>query len=96
MSEYELLKGVYLVLKGHEVRNGLVTNYSVSGRPHIESAEGDLPFVGIVDTFEANILLVFKETCNRNQPMCGDFSLRLSVPLNSGCCLWNASFARRK
>lgn len=72
----EFLEGVDLILKGHEIGDGLIA------------------FVGVVDGFQTDVLLVLKSSCPRSAQPFEYLQLSLA-PLNSGCCLWNASLARR-
>lgn len=65
VSEDEFLKGVNLILQRHQVLDGLVADWATS----ISDADygnndfqGNPPFVRIVDTLQADVLFVLKET----------------------------------
>ena len=96
MSKDELLEGVYLVLEGHEVCNSLISSQNVSSCCSAEPRKDGSPFIGIIYRLQTDILLVFEKTCKNPQLVLHAFLRRRIIPLNSGCCLWKASFAKRK
>jgi hypothetical protein len=91
MGEDKLLERVDSVLEYHKIGDSLIPEMISYNLRYVLNY---LPFIGIVDRLQADVFLVLKETL---------FVVRTwmnrivhYIPLNSGCCLWKASFALRK
>lgn len=80
MREYEFLEGFHLVLQRHKIRYSLVTAHN---EHLLSSRRCDLPFIGIVDRLQADVLLVLEKTYPRSAQAAertqGKFTIELGV-----------------
>ena len=67
MGKDEFLEGIDLVLKSHEVCNRLVSPCGLAKGEKQMVRYGTLPFIGVIDRLQADILFILKKPCKASQ-----------------------------